>query len=54
MFWGRGAPGAVPGVTDVAVGYSGGPPTPSYEQVCGGMTGHAEVVEVDYDAPSQL
>lgn len=41
---------AVPGVTDVAVGYSGGTTdTPSYEQVCSGMTGHAEVVEVDYD-----
>ena len=40
----------VPGVTDVAVGYSGGTTdNPSYEQVCGGMTGHAEVVEVDYD-----
>ena len=41
---------AVHGVTNVAVGYSGGTTaTPSYEQVCGGTTGHAEVVEVYYD-----
>jgi len=40
----------VPGVTDVAVGYSGGGTAdPSYEQVCSGDTGHAEVVLIEYD-----
>lgn len=40
----------VPGVIDVAVGYSGGTaPRPSYEQVCSGETGHAEVVLVEFD-----
>ncbi len=39
------------GVTDVVSGYAGGAkPNPSYEQVCGGQTGHAEVVQVTFDS----
>jgi len=38
------------GVTDVVSGYSGGHvPNPTYEQVCGKHTGHAEVVQVTFD-----
>jgi peptide-methionine (S)-S-oxide reductase len=40
----------VDGVVAVESGYSNGQvPNPSYEQVCGGDTGHAEVVRVTYD-----
>ena len=39
------------GVSAVLSGYAGGTvPHPSYEQVCTGTTGHAEVVQVTYDA----
>jgi peptide-methionine (S)-S-oxide reductase len=40
----------VPGVTATISGYMGGQTkNPTYEQVSGGRTGHAEVVQVEYD-----
>ena len=39
-----------PGVTEVTSGYAGGhQPQPSYEQVCSGSTGHAEVLRVRFN-----
>src|SRR6266849_3904786 len=54
-FWGVEAEfRQVKGVTDTAVGYMGGTfPNPTYRDVCTDRTGHAEVVEVDYD-PSRV
>ena len=40
----------IEGVRGVVSGYAGGRrPNPTYEQVCTGVTGHAEVVQVTYD-----
>ncbi len=42
------------GVTRVESGYMGGhQPDPTYEQVCAGTTGHAEVVRLEFD-PAQI
>ena len=38
------------GVFDATSGYMGGQPQPSYEMVCTGTSGHAEVVQVRFDA----
>ncbi len=40
----------LPGVQSVVVGYAGGTvPKPTYEQVCSGTTGHAEVSQITFD-----
>jgi peptide-methionine (S)-S-oxide reductase len=50
-FWSvEAAFGQVPGVVDTAVGYAGGTmQDPTSEEVSSGHSGHAEVVEVEYD-----
>ncbi len=50
-FWGvEAAFRQVGGVTATSVGYLGGHlANPTYQDVCGGRTGHAEVVQVEYD-----
>ena len=51
-FWGAEKKlSSIPGVKETKVGYAGGNDTnPTYEKVCSGVTGHAEVVLVSYSS----
>ena len=41
----------VKGIISAVSGYTGGArPNPSYENVCTGVTGHAEIVDIEYDS----
>jgi len=41
---------SLPGVRSVVSGYAGGrKPNPTYKEVCSGATGHAEVVQIEFD-----
>ena len=54
-FWGvEDAFRQVKGVVDTCVGYSGGwTSNPTYKDICSDMTGHAEVIQVEFD-PQQV
>jgi len=40
----------LPGIVDVEVGYAGGESAnPTYQQICTGTSGHAEVVQIEFD-----
>ena len=54
-FWGVEATfRQIEGVMSATVGYTGGTlPNPTYQDVCGGRTGHAEALEIEYD-PAQV
>jgi peptide-methionine (S)-S-oxide reductase len=44
----------LPGVKSIASGFAGGhTENPTYHQVCGGDTGHAEVIQIEFD-PQQI
>lgn len=41
----------VKGVSSVVSGYAGGArPNPTYENICTGATGHAEIIDIEYDS----
>ena len=41
----------IEGVLDVRAGYTGGTTeNPTYDEVCSGRTGHAEVIQIDFDS----